>query len=401
MIRVMGWIPSETALMRCRFCEAIAAFSLQEAVRDATALCDTETPPQDGVDPRANPNEDIATEVGVDPWANPTEAGIAEVEVKSQSSTELIDSDAEAEEIETVEIPDVTSVCAFYELSPADPPSADRCSEVPPRGPPSVDPEGESGNKRRRLRSCLRLLSSPVLRQATALPTDGNFEDYEGTIFPRSASVISPSVEMVAMAGFRAIQCSPMADIRQITACSKRWAAEMPRRLSLFMKEPDLPERQPQPDLLELTAEAVLQAPFGIAALSQVASQALSNLQRAPQPDTVAEAAVREASFEWVSLRRLATMEWLPLPQIADSDQPAPSLTIPGQFSGARQGDLTQGQSSGRVFPFATRDLPGRYDGVGDGRSFAQTRLTQWRRCERPPINRETTFHSIVKIKGA
>jgi hypothetical protein len=203
------------------------------------------------------------------------------------------------------------------------------------------------------------------------------------------------------MAGFRAIQCSPMADIRQITAWSKRWAAERPRCLSLSVKEPDLPERQPQPDLLELTAEAVLQAPFGIAALSQVASQALSNLQRAPQPNTVAETSVQEAEFEWVSLRRLATMEWLPLPQIADSDQSAPSLTIPCQFLGARQGDLTQGQSSGRVFPFATRDLPGRYDGVGDGRSFAQTRLKQWRRCERPPINRETTFHSIVKIKGA
>ena len=62
MIQVMGWIPSDfpnsgaTALMRSRFGEAIAALSLQEAVRDATALRDTETPPQDGVDPRANPN---------------------------------------------------------------------------------------------------------------------------------------------------------------------------------------------------------------------------------------------------------------------------------------------------------------------------------------------------------
>ena len=167
------------------------------------------------------------------------------------------------------------------------------------------------------------------------------------------------------------------------------------------MKEPDLPERKPQPDLLDFTAEAVLQAPFGIAAFSQVASQALSNLQRAPQPNAVEEAAVQEAEFEWVSIRRLAAMAWLPLPQIADSDQSAPSMTIPCQFSGARQGDLAQGQSSWRVFPVATRDLPGRYDGVGDGRSFAQTRLKQWRRCERPPINRETTFHSIVKIKGA
>ena len=97
MIQVMGWIPDDfpnsgaTALMRSRFSEAIAAFSLQEAVRDATALRDTETPPQDGVDPRANPTEDIAAEVVVDPRANPTEAGIEEVEVRSHSSTELID----------------------------------------------------------------------------------------------------------------------------------------------------------------------------------------------------------------------------------------------------------------------------------------------------------------------
>ena len=61
MIQVMECIPSDfpnngaTALMRSRFGEAIAAFSLQEAVQDATALRDTETPPQDGVDPRANP----------------------------------------------------------------------------------------------------------------------------------------------------------------------------------------------------------------------------------------------------------------------------------------------------------------------------------------------------------
>ena len=80
MIQVMGWIPSDfpnngaTALMRSRFGEAIAAFSLQEAVRNATALRDTEAPPQDGVGPRVDPTEDIAAEVGVDPRANPTEA---------------------------------------------------------------------------------------------------------------------------------------------------------------------------------------------------------------------------------------------------------------------------------------------------------------------------------------
>ena len=46
MIQVRGWIPSDfpnsgaTALMRSRFGEAIAAFSLQEAVREASALGD-------------------------------------------------------------------------------------------------------------------------------------------------------------------------------------------------------------------------------------------------------------------------------------------------------------------------------------------------------------------------
>ena len=66
------------------------------------------------------------------------------------------------------------------DLSPADPPSPDRCEEDTHRGPPSPDPEVESESKRQRPRSCLRLLSSPVLRQATALPADGVFECYEG-----------------------------------------------------------------------------------------------------------------------------------------------------------------------------------------------------------------------------
>ena len=54
MIRVVGWIPRDfpnvgvTALMRCRFNEAIAAFSFQDAVREAIALRDAETTPQVG-----------------------------------------------------------------------------------------------------------------------------------------------------------------------------------------------------------------------------------------------------------------------------------------------------------------------------------------------------------------
>ena len=155
MIQVMGWIPADfpnsgaTALMLSRFSEAEAAFSLQQAVRNVSALRGTEAPPP-----------------------GTTEAGIEEVEVRSHSSTEVIESDVEVQETATVELPGTTSGCAFFDNSPADPPSTDRCGEVPPRGPPSTDPEWESENKRRRPRSCLRLLSSPVPRQATALPTD-------------------------------------------------------------------------------------------------------------------------------------------------------------------------------------------------------------------------------------
>ena len=65
------------------------------------------------------------------------------------------------------------------------------------------------------------------------------------------------------------------------------------------------------------------------------------------------------------------TMEWLPLPLSAESHQTAPSPTIPGQNKGVRQGGVTQGPDPGCAFPFATRDLPGRYDGVGEGRSVA------------------------------
>ena len=138
----------------------------------------------------------------------------------SHSSTELIPSEAEDEEMELVELPETTSGCAFYELSAADPPSADRCSEATPRGPPSMDPEDEPENKRRRPRSCLKWLTSPVLRQSCALSADGIFEDYEGMIFPRSASVICLSLGMVAMAVFQTLQGAPMSDVRRLTACS-------------------------------------------------------------------------------------------------------------------------------------------------------------------------------------
>ena len=188
-----------------------------------------------------------------------------------------------------------------------------------------------------------------------------------------------------------------MSDVRQLTACSKRWAAERPRCVSLAVRQPDVPQRPQQPDPQERTTEAVLQAPFGIAALSQAASQALSNIQRAPRPNTV-EVPSGQEEFQWLSLRRLATMEWLPPPQGAEPNI-EPHSTTPCQHSGARQGDLTQGQSSGRVFPFATRDLPGRYDGVGVGRSIRTNLSKHWRRCECALPNNAKPVSTVFKIK--
>ena len=75
--------------------------------------------------------------------------------------------------------------------------------------------------------------------------------------------------------------------------------------------------------------------------------------------------------YEWISNRRLATMEWLPLPLSAEANQAAPSLIILCHNKGVRQGDVTQGLDPGCAFPFATCDLPGRYGGVGEGRSVA------------------------------
>ena len=100
------------------------------------------------------------------------------------------------------------------------PPSPDRCEEDLRGGPPSPDLAELPDNKRQRPLSSVLKLSSPVLRQATDLPADGVFEDYEGMVIPRSASVVSPSIEMVVMAMLRAIQCTPMPEIRLLATCS-------------------------------------------------------------------------------------------------------------------------------------------------------------------------------------
>ena len=313
MIQEMDWIPSDfpstgtTALMRIRFSEAVAAYSLQPLVHDAVQRrCAAPVLP---------PAAQDTADVGVDPRVNLIEAEYESVEIRSHFSTELIDSDLEGQDA-VVDVVDMAPECEFFNLSPADPPSPDCREGNTRRGPPSPDPAEQPDNKRRRPQSCVLRLSFPVLRQATALPTDGIFEYYEGLVIPRSASVLLPSEEMVIMACLRAIQCSPMPDIRQLTACARRWAAERPRCLSLAVKEADSPAEQQAPSQAEANAQAVLQAPFGIAALSQAASQAMSSLQRParPNPGAEAQAPPQSAEDEWISNRRMATMEWLTLP---------------------------------------------------------------------------------------
>ena len=193
-----------------------------------------------------------------------------------------------------MEVVDGAPSCEFSNLSPADPPCPDRCEGEHRRGPPRPDPADQPDNKRLRPQSCVLRLSSPVLRQATALPSDGIFEDYEWLVTPRS--VLLPSVEMVVMAMLRAIQCTPMPGIRQLTACLRRWAAERPRCLSLAVKEADFPAEQQAPSQAELDAQAVLQAPFGIAAVSQAAAQAMSSLQRPATPNPASERRIRPDS---------------------------------------------------------------------------------------------------------
>ena len=138
-----------TALMRSRFSEAVAAFSVQAAVQNVTQMRSTVPVHPAGAGPE--PAQNLA-DVDVDSRVNPTEAEQEKVEVRSHSSTELIESDAELQEAAAVEVPDATPGCALFNLSSADPPSPDRCEEDTHRGPPSPDPEVESESKRRRPR---------------------------------------------------------------------------------------------------------------------------------------------------------------------------------------------------------------------------------------------------------
>ena len=106
MIQDMGWTPMDfpakgnTALMRARFSEAVAAFSLQAEVQAAETRRHAVP---------ATPKE--------------VDAALEEVEIRSHSSTEVVASDTDICELSQ---PEARAECDFFDLSAADPTSPDR-----------------------------------------------------------------------------------------------------------------------------------------------------------------------------------------------------------------------------------------------------------------------------------
>jgi hypothetical protein len=229
------------------------------------------------------------------------------------------------------------------------------------RDPPSEEAEDIPDSKRQRPRSVFRAFTSPVLRQATTFAEGGLFDDYEGLIFKRGAGVLFPCREMVFMAVVQIGQMKvldwllTLTEVRSLTTSSKKWAAERPTCLSLLIRKPDggdAPEAQGQPT----ASESILRAPFGCISLSRAATLMRP---RAPGSSEAHAATTSDSPFVLVSDRHLATMEWIPITMPTAQDITLPPT--PSYFgSGTRQGSSVQGRLSGRGFPFATQDLPGK-----------------------------------------
>ena len=158
-----------------------------------------------------------------------------------------------------------------------------------------------------------------------------------------------------------------LTEVRLLTTCSKHWAAERPTCLSM-LKGP--PEEVNDPEVPETRlSENILLASFGCAALSRATARILPAQPKAQGSAAAQSAAASDSPFVVVTPRHLATMEWIPIAQTTGSNN-SPSSTLSCMYTGSRQGGSAQGQLSGRGFPFTTTDLPGRYDGVGVGRSI-------------------------------
>ena len=156
-----------------------------------------------------------------------------------------------------------------------------------------------------------------------------------------------------------------LTEVRILTTCSKHWAAERPRCLSMLkgppeeVNDPEVPETRP--------SENILLASFGCAALSRATSLILPAQPKAQGSAAAQSAAASDSPFVVVTPRHLATMEWIPIAQTTGSNN-SPSSTLSCMYTGSRQGGSAQGQLSGRGFPFTTTDLPGWSVRWGRGR---------------------------------
>jgi hypothetical protein len=371
MINDMDWTPEslpvseDSSLTRDQFAAAIARFNLHAEVdearqRSAEAVVDLLVDTADATLPPDNSSSsthDFSDTVVV-PRVDTVEESLPQMELESESETEKFSSDSESHGTAAVE----------FTRNPI----------TPGRGPPSADPVDVPDSKRRRPRSCFRHLTSPVMRQAATFAADGTFEDYDGKIFARASSVLFPSLEMILFAVLQLGQSTlqgwllSLTEVRQLTTCSKRWAGERPRCLSLQVLLPDV----------ALVTNRMLKAML--------------------LPDECRQ--LTTCSKRWAEDRPraypLATMEWIPSALDPISDK-APSSVPSCTDAGPRQGSLVQDRLSGCGVPFALHDLPGRYDGVGVGRSnHTQTIGSMERVCESDLQTPTQTTHTIVSMEN-
>ena len=197
---------------------------------------------------------------------------------------------------------------------------------------------------------------SIVLRQS---PTeDETFPDFEGVCFDRETDPSQPSWKMVTMAVLQETQMLDIACARQLTVASKAWAGERPVCFTLITeKAPAHSDRQ----------QAILGAPFGVISLSERALQVYRSLQEPPVPSITAQATAADGSqpFHILQEQVRASMEWSPTPDryLCEVELGALS-TPPTECLNANHGELVRDLLPGIVFPFTTRDLPGRFGGV-------------------------------------
>jgi hypothetical protein len=393
MINEMDWTPESLSDEdeRQAFVEAIARFNLREqvaAARQRNAAPPSNCAPWSSTMGAVGTGETHeSSEAGACPRVGAAEEDLAQMELVESPTERISSSESESE--------------GGYFDTAAGPPT-------PGRAPPDTHPADTPGSKRKRPRSCFRHLTSPVLRQAASLAVDGTFEDYDGLIFKRASTVLFPSLEMVFLAVLQVCQAThpewllTLTEVRNLTTCSKWWAGERPRCLSLQVKYEVLDNTRAPSEASRLhPAENILQAHFVTASLAGAAPRASADQASRQGSLAAQEAAASEDPLDLPAPRHLATMEWIPSSIDPILDKTPPSVPSCSDI-GPRQGSLVQDRLSGCGVPFALHDLPGRCDGGrGVGRSIhTQTIGSMERVCESNLQTPAQTTHTIVSMEN-